>query len=104
MWFLSLLVLFFFVFSLLYSIRKDWFDRVDQPVMSQRPSVSSTLKFLFGIRFLALIYSSDGYYVHRGNELVFTLFGDAFSDYEIVVADGWLAGDRYALDTGLRRS
>lgn len=57
MWFLSLLLLFFFIFSLLYSFRKDWFDRVDQPVRPERPSVSSTLKFLFGVGFLTVICS-----------------------------------------------
>jgi len=57
MWFLSLLLLFFFLFSLLYSFRKHWFDRIDQPVMQEKPSVSSTLKFLFGVGFLTAICS-----------------------------------------------
>jgi hypothetical protein len=52
MWFLSLLLLFFFVFSLMYTYKKTWFYRDDQPILSESPSVPSTLKFLFGIGFL----------------------------------------------------
>lgn len=57
MWFLSLLLLFFFVFSLMYSFRKSWFEKVDQPAISKSPSVSSTLKFLLGVGFLTVICS-----------------------------------------------
>jgi hypothetical protein len=57
MWFLSLLFLFFFVFSLMYAFRKNWFYRDDQPVLSESPSIPSTLKFLFGIGFLTTICS-----------------------------------------------
>ena len=57
MWFISLLFLFFFVFALLYLLKKSWFDRVDQPVISENPSVSSTLKLLLGVGFLTAICS-----------------------------------------------
>jgi len=57
MWFLSLLLLFFFVFAVPYSFKKEWFDRTDQPVVSESPSVSSTLKLLFGVGFLTAICS-----------------------------------------------
>lgn len=57
MWFLSLLLLFFFVFSIPYSLKKEWFDRTNQPVVSENPSVSSTLKLLFGVGFLTAICS-----------------------------------------------
>jgi hypothetical protein len=57
MWFLSLLIAFFFIFSLMYSIKKDWFGRFDQPITQQNPSFASTLKFLFGIGFLTSFFS-----------------------------------------------
>ena len=57
MWFLSLLILYFFVSGLMYSLRKSWFEKVDQPVLSVSPSISSTLKFLFGVGFLTGICS-----------------------------------------------
>lgn len=57
MWFLSLLILFFLIFSILYSFRKAWFTRVDQPVISENSYVSSALKFLFGVGFLTVICS-----------------------------------------------
>lgn len=57
MWFLSLLLLFFIVFSILYSCKKNWFDRIDKPVMAETPSGASTLKFLFGIGFLTAVCS-----------------------------------------------
>ena len=57
MWFLSLLLLFFLVFSIMYSFKKSWFDRVDQPVISESPSVLPTLKLLLGVGFLTAICS-----------------------------------------------
>jgi len=57
MWFISLLLLFFFVFSIMYSFKKSWFDRVDQPVISESPSVLRTLKLMFGVGFLTTICS-----------------------------------------------
>ena len=57
MWFLSLLLLFFFVFSIMYSFKKNWVDRADQPVISASPSVLRTLKLLFGVGFLTTICS-----------------------------------------------
>jgi glucan biosynthesis protein C len=57
MWFLSLLLFFFFVFSIMYSFKKNWFDRADQPVISERSSVLPTLKLLFGVGFLTTICS-----------------------------------------------
>ena len=57
MWFLSLLIVFFVVFGLVHSWRKEWFDRIDQPCITKPPVVSSTLKFLFGVGFLTAICS-----------------------------------------------
>jgi len=57
MWFISLLITFFFIFSLLYSIKKDWFSRFDQPITQQNPSFAATLKYLLGIGFLTSFFS-----------------------------------------------
>jgi len=57
MWFLSLLLVFFFVFAVPYSLKKEWFHRTDQPAVSESPSVASTLKLLFGIGFLTAVCS-----------------------------------------------
>ena len=67
MWFLSLLLLFFFVFSMMYSSRKSWFDRVDRPLASENPFVLSTLKLLLGVGFLTAICS----FLMIGTVLVF---------------------------------
>jgi hypothetical protein len=58
MWFLSLLLLFFFVFSLLYMLKKSWFEPIDEPVTSQAPGIWPTLKLLLIIGFLTAICSS----------------------------------------------
>jgi len=57
MWFLSLLLLFFFVFSIIYLLKKSWFDTADQPVSSEDPSILSTLKFLVAVGFLTFFCS-----------------------------------------------
>jgi hypothetical protein len=57
MWFLSLLLLFFFVFSIMYSVKRNWFDRVDQPVKLESPSVLKTLKIMLGVGFLTAMCS-----------------------------------------------
>ena len=57
MWFLSLLLLFFSVFAVIYSLKKSWFEAIDQPVNSEIPSVLSTLKTLVIIGFLTFLCS-----------------------------------------------
>ncbi len=57
MWFLSLLLLFFFVFSIVYILKRNWFDTADRPVSSEEPSVLATLKFLFIVGFLTFFFS-----------------------------------------------
>ena len=57
MWFLSLLLVFFLVFGILYSLRGRWFERTDQPGMPEGVAISSTLKLLVGIGFLTAICS-----------------------------------------------
>ena len=48
MWFLSLLLAFFFIFSAIYSVKKSWFISSDRPAAPVTPSVRSTLA-MFGI-------------------------------------------------------
>jgi hypothetical protein len=57
MWFLSLLLLFFFVFSMIYLLKRSWFDIADQPVTSEKSSILSTLKFLVAVGFLTFLCS-----------------------------------------------
>jgi fucose 4-O-acetylase-like acetyltransferase len=57
MWFLSLLLLFFFVFGVIYFLKSSWFDTVDQPVSSEAPSIPSTLKILIIVGFLTFFCS-----------------------------------------------
>lgn len=57
MWFLSLLILFFIIFSLLHSLKKEWFGRSDKQIPPNDPSISSALKFLFGVGFLTTLFS-----------------------------------------------
>ena len=57
MWFLSLLLLFFFVFSAIYSLNRSWFNSINQPVPPEGPSVLSTLKILVVVGFLTFFCS-----------------------------------------------
>ena len=57
MWFLSLLLLFFFVFSVIYLINKSWFERDYQPVKPEHPSALSTLKLMAAVGLLTAIGS-----------------------------------------------
>jgi uncharacterized membrane protein (DUF485 family) len=57
MWFLSLLFLFFLVFSLIYSYNKSWFYRDDQLISVESPSILSTLKLFLAIGFLTAVCS-----------------------------------------------
>ena len=52
MWFLSLLLLFFFIFAAVYKAKRNWFDTTSRPVAYEKPSVLSTLKLLFAVGFL----------------------------------------------------
>lgn len=57
MWFLSLLILFFFVFGIIYLLKRSWFDTPDQPVASEESSILSTLTFLIAVGFLTFFCS-----------------------------------------------
>ena len=60
MWFISLLLLFFFIFSIIYHAKKKWFD-TSYPVNTETPSISSTLKLLGTVGLLSLICSMITY-------------------------------------------
>jgi hypothetical protein len=57
MWFLSLLLLFFFVFGAIYSLKRNWFKVLDQPITPETPSILSALKILVTIGFLTFLCS-----------------------------------------------
>ena len=57
MWFLSLLILFFLVFSLFYLFRKQWFYRIEPPTQPEIPSALSALKYLLGVGSLTTVCS-----------------------------------------------
>ena len=58
MWFLSLLLLFFFVFGAVYSLKRSWFNSLNQPVTAKAPSVLSTLKILVIVGLVSFVSSS----------------------------------------------
>jgi hypothetical protein len=57
MWFLSLLLLFFVLFSIIYRLKESWFEPADRPVSSKNPSILSTLKLLVTVGFLTSFFS-----------------------------------------------
>ena len=57
MWFLSVLILFFLVFSIIYKVRKSWFVSSDQPATSAKMAILSTLKFLVTVGLLTFFCS-----------------------------------------------
>jgi hypothetical protein len=57
MWFLSLLLLFFVLFSIMYLFKKSWFEPADSLVTSKDPSILSTLKLLVSVGFLTSFFS-----------------------------------------------
>jgi glucan biosynthesis protein C len=57
MWFLSLLILFFFVFGAIYVLKRSWFHIFDQPVEPEASSVLSTLITLAAVGFLTFFCS-----------------------------------------------
>lgn len=56
MWFISLLLLFFFVFAIIYKVKKRWFEMSD-PITRENPSVPSSLKLLATVGLLSFICS-----------------------------------------------
>ncbi len=58
MWFLSLLLLFFIIFAVVYHYRKDRFNREDEILKPVKNSLGFTLKLLFGLGFLTFLGSA----------------------------------------------
>jgi glucans biosynthesis protein C len=56
MWFISLLLLFFAAFSIIYKVKKKWFDQ-SCSFTAEKPSVLSTLKLLVKVGLLSFICS-----------------------------------------------
>jgi hypothetical protein len=57
MWFLSLLLLFFVLFSIIYRLKASWFEPADRPVSSKELSMVPTLKLLVIVGFLTSFFS-----------------------------------------------
>ncbi|MBU2547677.1 MAG: acyltransferase family protein [Proteobacteria bacterium] len=57
MWFLSLLVLFFFIFAAVYGLKKDWFDRGPASLRPAPATVRGSMKLLLGVGFLTTVFS-----------------------------------------------
>jgi len=58
MWFLSVLLLFFFIFSAIYKFKSSWFNSDDQPAIPAASSVLKTLIILVTIGLLTFFCSS----------------------------------------------
>lgn len=54
MWFLSLLILFFIVFSIIYKAKKKWFEK-SSSFNAEKPTVSSTLKLFIKVGLITFI-------------------------------------------------
>jgi hypothetical protein len=55
MWFISLLLLFFIIFSLLYGVKKGWFDTAACSAGPKSPSIPSSLKLLGAVGGISLV-------------------------------------------------
>ena len=58
MWFLSVLILFFFIFCAIYLLNRNWFEDSEPRPAMLRASVSSTLKIMVTVGLLTFICSS----------------------------------------------
>jgi hypothetical protein len=58
MWFLSVLVLFFLIFSVIYLLNRSWFEDSEQPSAPAPASASATLKIMMAVGLLTFIGSS----------------------------------------------
>ena len=57
MWFISLLILFFFVFTAMYRLKKNWFDAAPGPDEPIPTGVWPTLKLFLAVGFLTTFFS-----------------------------------------------
>ncbi len=58
MWFISLLLFFFLIFSLVYILRREWFKPVDAPLNMVGPSIMATIKTIVTMGLLTLFGST----------------------------------------------
>lgn len=62
MWFVSLLLAFFLIFSIIYKAKRKWFD-TSRPVSIESPSVSLTLKMLGIVGLLSFIATTASFLI-----------------------------------------
>ena len=58
MWFIGLLTAFFLMFSIIYTLKKSWFEPLDRPFKTAPPSILSTLKMMIAIGMLTFLGST----------------------------------------------
>ena len=58
MWFVGLLIVFFLMFSFIYTFKKSWFESTDPSLKAVRPSVLSTLKMMLSIGIITFFGST----------------------------------------------
>jgi len=58
MWFISLLMAFFLIFSLVYALKKSWFQPLDAPLKKTEPSILSTIKTILFVGTLTFVGST----------------------------------------------
>lgn len=58
MWFVSVLLLFFIIFSAVYGLRRNWFNSFDQCAIPKTPSVLRTICILLAVGLLTFLGSS----------------------------------------------
>ena len=58
MWFVSLLIAFFLIFSFIYAFKKSWFESTDPALKAVRPSVLSTMKMILSIGIITFLGST----------------------------------------------
>jgi len=58
MWFVSLLIAFFLIFSFIYAFKKSWFESTVPALKAVRPSVLSTMKMILSIGIITFLGST----------------------------------------------
>lgn len=58
MWFIGLLIAFFLIFSIIYSLKTSWFEPLDRPFKTVRPSILSTVKMMLTIGIITFFGST----------------------------------------------
>jgi len=58
MWFISVLLLFFFIFSAIYGLKRNWFNSYDKPTVPASSSVLRTISILVAVGLLTFLGSS----------------------------------------------